>query len=147
MNAISPSLSPNVGSHFRYNCVWHSYWYFDAAHSDLGLLSLVHGDQPGLEVWDRYSQDFFPLERSYTTPKATLLVGAQLARLTNIRYVPGGHQVRSYCETDASSPQCRYKLVSFFPLGTDNLSQIDTLSSSFNEPIGLLKLIRMVCAA
>ena len=33
------------------------------AHGDLGLLSLVIGDTPGLEVWDHYSQGWFALAR------------------------------------------------------------------------------------
>lgn len=68
-----------------------------AEHSDLGLLSLVYGEQPGLEVWDRYAQDFFPIELSFQNkPKATVMGGEQLAKLTNGRYVPGGHRVRCY---------------------------------------------------
>jgi hypothetical protein len=66
------------------------------AHKDLGLLSLVIGDTPGLEVWDRHVQRWFQIERSYDRPAGSLLVGRQLQRLSNGRYSPGPHLVRSY---------------------------------------------------
>jgi isopenicillin N synthase-like dioxygenase len=68
-------------------------------HNDLGLLSFVAGDTPGLEVWDPNGQSFFPIEKTYVKGQAgTVLVGRQLQRFTNRRYIPGGHQVRSYAE-------------------------------------------------
>ena len=67
-----------------------------AAHADLGLLSLVVGKTPGLEVWDAPSQSFFPIEQTYHKPAATLLAGRQLERLTNFRYRAGRHRVVSY---------------------------------------------------
>ncbi|RFU34815.1 hypothetical protein B7463_g1561, partial [Scytalidium lignicola] len=66
------------------------------AHRDLGLLSLVIGDKPGLEVWDRYSASWFSIERTYFVPAASLLVGRQLSWLSNGRYASGQHRVRSY---------------------------------------------------
>lgn len=67
-------------------------------HADLGLLSLVSGKSPGLEVWNGISQRFHPIENEADdlTEMATLLAGRQLQRLTNGIYVPGGHLVRSY---------------------------------------------------
>ncbi|TVY20305.1 hypothetical protein LARI1_G000812 [Lachnellula arida] len=42
-------------------------------HRDLGLLSLVIGDKPGLEVWDRHAQAWFPIEKSFDSPAASIL--------------------------------------------------------------------------
>ena len=75
-------------------------------HNDLGLLSLVIGDVPGLEVWNKYNQTWFPVERTYVDawkngderPKASVLVGRQLQKFSNERYAAGGHLVRSYKE-------------------------------------------------
>ncbi|TVY81326.1 hypothetical protein LSUE1_G001179 [Lachnellula suecica] len=68
-------------------------------HRDLGMLSLVIGDTPGLEVWDGHAKMYFPIERTFTTPAASVLVGRQIERLTNFRYRSGGHLVRSYPDT------------------------------------------------
>lgn len=66
-------------------------------HKDLGLLSLVVGDTPGLEVWDRYVNRWYCIEKSYQSKSAaSLLVGRYLERLSNGRYFAGGHRVRSY---------------------------------------------------
>jgi len=67
-----------------------------AAHKDLGLLSLVVGDTPGLEVWDMSNRGWFQIEKTYEGGEGSLLVGRQLERLSNGRYVAGGHCVRSY---------------------------------------------------
>ncbi|KAF2703384.1 hypothetical protein K504DRAFT_343073, partial [Pleomassaria siparia CBS 279.74] len=76
-------------------------------HADLGLLSIVVGDVPGLEVWN--GKQFFPIEKNYINPSATLLGGRQLERLSNYRYPAGGHRVVSYGRpkagpTPASAP-------------------------------------------
>ncbi|CAI6300852.1 unnamed protein product [Periconia digitata] len=79
-------------------------------HSDLGLLSLVTGDVPGLEVYN--GERFLDIERFYAhssppppssssiqrmgSGKATVLIGRHLSLLTNGRYPPGGHRVVSY---------------------------------------------------
>jgi hypothetical protein len=63
-------------------------------HADLGLLSCVVGDVPGLEVWD--GMRFFDVERHYEEPCATMLVGRQLERFSNGRLPAGGHRVVSY---------------------------------------------------
>ncbi|KAJ4352193.1 uncharacterized protein N0V89_007540 [Didymosphaeria variabile] len=63
-------------------------------HSDLGLLSAVVGDVPGLEVWDGNS--WIDIERGYIGHQATYTVGRQLERLSNGRYPAGGHRVVSY---------------------------------------------------
>ncbi|KAF2008391.1 hypothetical protein BU24DRAFT_429410 [Aaosphaeria arxii CBS 175.79] len=63
-------------------------------HADLGLLSCVVGDVPGLEVWN--GAQHIPIEKDYSTPCATLLGGRQLERLSNFRYPAGGHRVVAY---------------------------------------------------
>lgn len=66
-------------------------------HADLGLLSVVVGDVPGLEVWD--GQGWFEVEREAAArgeKGASLLVGRQLQRLSNGRFPPGGHRVVAY---------------------------------------------------
>ena len=75
------------------------------AHKDLGLLSLVLGDTPGLEVWDYTRQSFLPIERTYTSPTATVMVGRELEYLSNGRFRAGGHLVRSY-GTNPSQSNC-----------------------------------------
>ncbi|KAJ4984842.1 hypothetical protein SVAN01_09626 [Stagonosporopsis vannaccii] len=69
-------------------------------HADLGLLSAVVGDIPGLEVWD--GAKWFEVEREVVksgSHGATLLVGRQLETLSNGRYPAGGHRVVSYGDT------------------------------------------------
>ena len=74
---------------------------------DLGLLSLVIGDTPGLEVLDhnliltddngeQHSPNWHPIEQSFERGMATLMSGKQLQHLTHDRYTPGGHRVMSY---------------------------------------------------
>ncbi|KAI8932070.1 hypothetical protein NX059_010958 [Plenodomus lindquistii] len=68
-------------------------------HADLGLLSVVVGDVPGLEVWDGFT--WFECEREVQRAGrkgATVLAGRQLERLSNGRYPAGGHRVVSYGE-------------------------------------------------
>lgn len=73
-------------------------------HADLGLLSVVVGDVPGLEVWDGAA--WFDVERAVQRgggKGATMLVGRQLERLANKRFVAGGHRVVAYGGLGASS--------------------------------------------
>lgn len=66
-------------------------------HSDLGLLSVVVGDVPGLEVWDGHG--WFDIEREVQRAGmrgASMLVGRQLERMSCGRYAAGGHRVVSY---------------------------------------------------
>ncbi|KAH6642147.1 hypothetical protein C7974DRAFT_384925 [Boeremia exigua] len=66
-------------------------------HADLGLLSAVVGDVPGLEVWD--GEKWFEVEREVKKSGmhgASLLAGRQLEVLSNGRYPAGGHRVVSY---------------------------------------------------
>lgn len=95
-------------------------------HSDLGLLSVVVGNVPGLEVWD--SHGWFDIEREVRRAGmegASLLVGRQLERLSNGRYGAGGHRVVSYgapnpydqdtanlaSDTGRREPQYRFSIV------------------------------------
>lgn len=115
-------------------------------HRDLGLLSLVIGDTPGLEVWDRYAKSWFEVERSYFTPAASLLGGRQLERLSNGRYRSGGHRVMAYPkplghETDPtpSRKKFRYSIVFVLrahhpvPIDSDNLTT--DITGKFPLPI------------
>jgi hypothetical protein len=66
-------------------------------HADLGLLSVVVGDVPGLEVWD--GRAWFAVEKEVAGAGmrgATMLAGRQLERLSNGRYPAGGHRVVAY---------------------------------------------------
>lgn len=66
-------------------------------HSDLGLLSVVVGNVPGLEVWDGHG--WFDVEREVERAGkkgASMLVGRQLERMSCGRYGAGGHRVVSY---------------------------------------------------
>ncbi|KIW04766.1 uncharacterized protein PV09_03957 [Verruconis gallopava] len=72
-------------------------------HMDLGLLSLVVGDTPGLEVWDtsitvdgKLQPGWHPIERNFEKGMATLMAGRQLQYLSRSRFNPGGHRVMSY---------------------------------------------------
>ncbi|CAG5182863.1 uncharacterized protein ALTATR162_LOCUS10372 [Alternaria atra] len=66
-------------------------------HADLGLLSVVVGNVPGLEVWD--GANWFAVEKVVEDSGrkgATMLAGRQLERLSNGRYPAGGHRVVAY---------------------------------------------------
>ena len=66
-------------------------------HADLGLLSMVVGNIPGLEVWDGLT--WFDVEREVERAGmkgASMLAGRQLEQLSNGRYPAGGHRVVSY---------------------------------------------------
>ncbi|KAI4699950.1 hypothetical protein J4E81_003983 [Alternaria sp. BMP 2799] len=72
-------------------------------HADLGLLSVVVGDVPGLEVWD--GANWFEVEKvveSSGSKGATMLAGRQLERLSNGRYPAGGHRVVAYGSPEPS---------------------------------------------
>jgi hypothetical protein len=80
---------------------------------DLGLLSLVIGDTPGLEVWDAKTPDangkpqkpfWHPIEQSFERGMGTIMGGRQLQYLTRNRYMPGGHRVVSYGENTPLIP-------------------------------------------
>jgi hypothetical protein len=80
-------------------------------HRDLGLLSLVVGSSPGLEVWDPYANAWYATEEHRGAPgklTATLLSGETLARLTNHKYNPGGHRV---VVSDLDNSPYRFSLV------------------------------------
>lgn len=67
-------------------------------HADLGLLSAVVGDVPGLEVWD--GRGWFEVEKGYERLQGTMLAGRQLERLGNGRIPAGGHRVMAYGRKD-----------------------------------------------
>lgn len=84
-------------------------------HADLGLLSVVVGNVPGLEVWD--GEKWFEVEKEVekTGMKgASLLAGRQLERLSNGRYPAGGHRVVSYGDSTVGggeAPKYRFSIV------------------------------------
>jgi len=93
-------------------------------HRDLGILSLVIGLSPGLEVFDTSVPGWIPIEQPpHASPAlssgltATLLVGETLSYLTNNRYLPGRHRVfvPSYTplreQPEDSDAQFRFSLV------------------------------------
>lgn len=117
-------------------------------HSDLGLLSMVMGATPGLEVWDIPSKSWFPIEKTYQQPSASLLVGRQLERLTNFRYRAGGHQVRSYGvptspppsqPSDPKKHNYRYSIVfvlrAHSPVAIDTDALTTPVTGDFHTPI------------
>jgi hypothetical protein len=111
------------------------------------LLSLVIGDIPGLEVFDRHAKGWFPIERSYDGPAGSLLGGRQLEQLSNGRYTPGRHLVRSYPDppaqvkepTQPPARNYRYSIVfvlrahSSVPVNTDNLTT--AITGEFKKPL------------
>lgn len=106
-------------------------------HNDLGLLSLVIGDIPGLECWNKYTQSFFPVERSYSGPAASVLVGRQLQRFSNKRYIPGGHLVRSY--DDVRDRKYRFSIVfvlrAHWPVVVDTDKMTSRITGPHEVPI------------
>jgi hypothetical protein len=83
-------------------------------HADLGLLSVVVGDVPGLEVWDGHA--WFDVEREVERSGkrgASLLVGRQLEKMSNGRYGAGGHRVVSYgaAKPDDQEKSYRFSIV------------------------------------
>jgi len=102
-------------------------------------LSLVIGDQPGLEVWDLNIHKWFQIERSYEKPAASLLVGRELEMLSNGRYVPGGHLVRSYPTSTEPSQKYRYSIVfalrAHAPVSVDTDRLTTSITGEFRNPI------------
>lgn len=118
-------------------------------HNDLGLLSMVISDTPGLEVWDRGPDRWCDIER--ITGKPVLLGGRQLQRLSNDVYPPGGHLVRSYgpdawCEKPnplairgLSTPKYRHSIVvilrAHWPIVIDSDQLTSKVTGQFANPI------------
>jgi len=111
-----------------------------AQHIDLGLLSLVIGSSPGLEVWDYRLKKWIAIEEPQYADStvgeltATLLVGETLTRLTNGRYLPGRHRVfvpSVPATTEEDESQYRYSLV--FALRPHPFSVIST--SALTTPV------------
>ena len=105
------------------------------------------GDTPGLEVFDRHATQWFPIEKSYDRPAGSLLTGRQLQQLSNGRYTPGPHQVRSYPDppahveepTGAPARTYRFSIVfvlrahSPIPVNSDNLTT--AITGEFKRPL------------
>jgi isopenicillin N synthase-like dioxygenase len=117
---------------FRYEG-WHD-GVVAEPHCDLGLVSFVAGDSPGLEVWTVTDRSFFPIERYYEdlSSQTTIMSGRQLQRLSNGRYVPGGHQVRSYPRpegVDGDEKKYRYSVVFALRAHDDVVIDLGSLTS------------------
>ncbi|KAG9200534.1 hypothetical protein G6514_006876 [Epicoccum nigrum] len=97
-------------------------------HADLGLLSVVVGDVPGLEVWD--GARWFAVEKEVSQSGmkgASLLVGRQLERLSNGRYPAGGHRVVAYGdEKGEGEAGKRYRFSIVFVLRAHNPVMIES---------------------
>ncbi|KAI6711273.1 hypothetical protein PZA11_003605 [Diplocarpon coronariae] len=116
------------------------------SHADLGLLSLVMGDKPGLEVRDTRNNLWFSIEKSYESPVGSLLVGRQLERLSNGRYNAGNHRVCSYPndasishETGISPHGYRYSIVlvlrAHLPIQINTDELTTDITGSFPAPL------------
>jgi isopenicillin N synthase-like dioxygenase len=112
-------------------------------HADLGLLSVVVGNVPGLEVWD--GEKWFEVEKEVekTGMKgASLLSGRQLERFSNGRYPAGGHRVVSYGDPAGAkngNPKYRFSIV-FVLRAHDpvviNSQELETpITGKWSEPV------------
>ncbi|OAL05508.1 Clavaminate synthase-like protein, partial [Phaeosphaeriaceae sp. SRC1lsM3a] len=101
-------------------------------HCDLGLLSVVVGDVPGLEVWDGHG--WFDVEREVKRAErkgASMLVGRQLELMSNGRYGAGGHRVVSYGVPETQTKmdgkeEKRYRYSIVFVLRTHDPVMLDS---------------------
>jgi len=89
-----------------------------ASHRDIGLLSLVIGSSPGLDVWDERTKQWVAIEGNDGGQNGgltlTFLVGQMLTQLTNTRYKPGIHRVfvpPANPSSSADDAKYRYSLV------------------------------------
>ncbi|KAF2688322.1 hypothetical protein K458DRAFT_358967 [Lentithecium fluviatile CBS 122367] len=114
-------------------------------HADLGLLSCVVGDVPGLEVWN--GREFFDVERRYGDGggQATVLVGRQLERFSNGRFPAGGHRVVSYGAApptpppSSDEPRYRHSIVFVLrahePVVIDSKALETQITGSWDDPV------------
>lgn len=115
-------------------------------HADLGLLSVVVGDVPGLEVWD--GEKWFEVEKEVekTGMKgASLLAGRQLEQFSNGRYPAGGHRVVSYGDPLGGKDEVkRYRFSIVFVLRAHEPVIVDTedletvITGKWPEPVQCL---------
>lgn len=127
---------------FRYDRSPEESKLVSAHHKDIGLLTVVIGSSPGLEVYNSFSNTFCPIEGSDADEGGltfTLLTGATLTRLTNGIYKPGVHRVfvppSSPSSTEDES-KYRYSLVYALrptPLPSSIL-HISSLTSNITGP-------------
>jgi isopenicillin N synthase-like dioxygenase len=129
---LKPERTATLMRLFRYEG-WHD-GVVAEPHCDLGLVSFVAGDTPGLEVWTVTDRAFFPIEKYYEdlSSQTTVLAGRQLQRLSNGRYVPGGHLVRSYPRPEAGDgddKKYRYSVVFALRAHDDVVIDVGSLTS------------------
>ncbi|KZO97899.1 hypothetical protein CALVIDRAFT_479485, partial [Calocera viscosa TUFC12733] len=107
-------------------------------HRDLGLLSLVVGSSPRLEVWDPYASAWYAIEEHRGVPgklTATILAGETLARLTNYKYVSGGHRVVvSGTEASPYRSSLVYTLRAHHPVPLDTKHLTTAIKGSLAHP-------------
>lgn len=86
-----------------------------AHHRDIGLLSLVIGSSPGLDVWDERTKSWVAIEEEGPQDSGltlTFLAGQTLTRLTNNRYKPGMHRVfvpQADATSSSGSDEAKYR--------------------------------------
>lgn len=89
-------------------------------------------------------QRWFQIEKSYERPAGSLLVGKQLERLSNERYISGGHLVRSYPDLPQqpeTSPGRNYRYSIVFVLRAHSPVMVNTdtlttpITGAFHDPI------------
>ena len=112
-------------------------------HADLGLLSVVVGNVPGLEVWD--GAGWFAVEKEVEKSGlkgASLLAGRQLERLSNGRYPAGGHRVVSYGDPEGGKgggKKYRYSIVFVLrahePVFIDSEELETRVTGKWTEPV------------
>src|ERR1700759_5509814 len=84
------------------------------AHNDLGILSLVLSDAPGLHCMSRRNGLWYNAEALATSKSSTasLLSGREMEHFTNRKYRPGAHSVIAPApETLDATQKYRYSLV------------------------------------
>ena len=108
-----------------------------AHHCDIGLLSLVVGSSPGLDVWNDGTKQWVAIEddgaRKDGGLTLTLLSGRTLTRLTNERYKPGVHRVfvpPANPSSSADDGKYRYSLVFALRPHKDAIISTSALSSA-----------------
>ncbi|MCJ1275045.1 hypothetical protein MMC21_002845 [Puttea exsequens] len=121
---LTPTKTPTQLRMFRYDRPTGTEPTVNAEkHKDLGLLSLVIGHSPGLQVFDAANNAWVPIESDDVLPPgsrirsggltATLLGGETLAFLTRGQYKAGVHRV--VCDpVSVSGERYRYSIV--YPL-------------------------------
>jgi hypothetical protein len=121
-------------------------------HRDIGLLSLVIGSSPGLEVWDARARRWVAIEEDGDDTgntgglTFTFLIGQMLTSLTNMRYKSGVHRVFvPAANASSSTDDARYRYSLVFALRPYKEAIINTskltsdITGDFWEPLENVK--------